>query len=332
MFRLLKAEANENTSDAMGTISGGIGTAASMGVLLQSMRDGGLLETRNVYGKEFEDGIEPHGIDRWRIKLCAEFMRQLAQGDKDVIEKANALDQYAKEASRSGNTYTWASVDNPGENIELSMTHWDAVIPRIVKAQLDTPLDTLKDVNGKRHTLREMFGDGYAQKVKGIDDLADQFVDAINDGKTELSTFDKTKYTIGQVFSAGLVAWLRATRHGVDPVDSLKAIDSISSSLRSQYREFNPNEVPLTTPGTVKLKQAFSQSPAQMIRMTGAAVADRAPLLRKGADLALPLMAGTATGDVYAATQWLNKEAHEMALRTREVLNFANTQSEGDKP
>lgn len=322
MYKLLIAGANENTSDFMGTIAGGVGTGVSMGVLLQSLRDGGLLETRNVYGKEFEDGIEPHGIDRWRIKLCAEVMRQLAPGDKDVTEQADALDQYAKEASRAGDTYTWASVDNPGERVDMPMAHWDAVIPHIVKAQLDTPLDTLKDVKGTRHSLREMFGDGFAQKVKGIDGLANQFVDAIHDGKTDLPNFDKTKYTIGQVFTAGLVAWLRATRHDIDPVDSLKEIDAISAKLRAQYREFNPNEVPLTTPGSVRLKQALSQSPAQLIRMTGAAVADSAPSIRQGADRIAPLMGGTASGDVYAATQWLSREANEMAARTREVLGY----------
>jgi hypothetical protein len=172
-----------------------------------------------------------------------------------------------------------------------------------------------------------MFGDGFPQKVKGIDALADQFVDAIQDGKSELPNFDKTKYTIGQVFTAGLVAWLRATRNNIDPVDSLKAIDNISSNLRSQYREFNPNEVPLTAPGSVKLKQALSQSPAKIIRMTGAAVADSGPSIREGADRVAPVMAGTATGDVYAASQWLYKEAHEMAARTKEVLGYGSAQS-----
>jgi hypothetical protein len=327
MFKFLIATAGETTADFMGTIGGGVGTAVSMGVLLQSIRDGGLLETRNVYGNEFEDGIEPHGIDRWRIKFCAEVMRQLAAGDKAVIEQADALDQYAKEASRAGDTYTWASVDNPGEKVDMPMKDWDAVIPHIVKAQLDTVLDTLQDVNGRKHTLREMFGDGFPQKVKGIDALADQFVDAIQDGKSELPNFDKTKYTIGQVFTAGLVAWLRATRNNIDPVDSLKAIDNISSNLRSQYREFNPNEVPLTAPGSVKLKQALSQSPAKIIRMTGAAVADSGPSIREGADRVAPVMAGTATGDVYAASQWLYKEAHEMAARTKEVLGYGSAQS-----
>ncbi|MFX4493797.1 hypothetical protein ABTA45_20090, partial [Acinetobacter baumannii] len=65
--RLLYAEANENTADFMGTASGGIGTPLSLGVLLQSLRKGGYLETRNVYGSQFEHGIEPHGIDRWRV-------------------------------------------------------------------------------------------------------------------------------------------------------------------------------------------------------------------------------------------------------------------------
>ncbi|HEY9756254.1 MAG TPA: hypothetical protein V6C97_13895 [Oculatellaceae cyanobacterium] len=330
LFRLLKAEANENTSDFMGTASGGIGTPVSLGVLLQSLRDGGLLETRNVYGKEFEDGIEPHGIDRWRIKFCAEVMRQLAPKDKTTTEYADALDQYAQEASRPGDTYIWASTDKPGEKVELPMKVWDAVIPRIVQAQLDTPLDTLKDVNGNRHTLREMLGDNHANIVRGIDDLANQFVDAIRSGHDELPDFDKTKYTIGQVFSAGLVAWLRATRHDVDPVQSLKTIDKISSTLRAQYREYNPNEVPLTTPTSVKLMQTLHQSPGQILRSTGRALVDRAPYLRTAADRSAGILAGSAATDVVNAGQWLYNEAHSMADTKRQVLTGTTAQNTTD--
>ncbi len=321
-FRLLKAEANENTSDFMGTASGGIGTPASLGVLLQSLRDGGLLETRNVYGKEFEDGIEPHGIDRWRIKFCAEVMRQLAPTDKVTNDYANALDLYAKEASRPGKDYTWASTDNPGEKVDIPMEHWDAIIPRIVKAQLDTPLDTLKDVNGNKHTLREMLGEQHANIVKGIDELANQFVDAIHSGKTELPAFDKKKYTIGQVFSAGLVAWMRATSHDVDPEKSLAIIDKISSSLRAQYRESNPNEVPLTTPTTVKIKQTLSLPTGQIARVAGAALIDAAPKLRTGADRTGVIVGGSNAGHLYHGYQWLRNEMSDMASKKKEVLGI----------
>jgi hypothetical protein len=324
LFRLLKAEANENTSDFMGTASGGIGTPASLGVLLQSLRDGGLLETRNVYGKEFEDGIEPHGIDRWRIKFCAEVMRQLAPKDKTTTEYADALDQYAQEASRPGDTYVWASTDKPGEKVEIPMKVWDAVIPRIVQAQLDTPLDTLKDVSGNRHTLREMLGDNHANIVRGIDDLANQFVDAIRSGHEELPSFDKKKYTIGQVFSAGLVAWLRATRHDVDPVKSLALIDKISNKLRSEYREYNPNEVPLSTPTSVKMMQTLQQSPGQILRATGRALTDRAPHLRTVTDRSAGVLAGSATSDVYSAGQWLYNETHSMLDAKRQVLSASD--------
>jgi hypothetical protein len=260
--RLLYAEANENTADFMGTESGGADTPLTLGVLLQSLRKGGFLETRNVYGKQFDDGIEPHGIDRWRIKFCAEVMRQLEPNDSVVKEYADALDSYAQKASRPGETsYIFASVDNAGETINIPMHEWDAVIPHIVKAQLDTPLDALKTEKfvqaqlkdpdlqpgeGDIKTLRDITY-GHSTTVRNIDTLANRMVDAVHEGKSELSgTFDNKEFTIGQVFAAGLVALLRATRRGEDPTESLARIDAISDKLRATYRENNPHLTALT--------------------------------------------------------------------------------------
>jgi hypothetical protein len=260
--RLLYAEANENTADFMGTASGGVDTPLTLGVLLQSLRKGGFLETRNVYGAQFEDGIEPHGIDRWRIKFCAEVMRQLEPHDSVVNEYADALDLYAQKASRPGETsYIFASVDNAGETINIPMHEWDAVIPHIVKAQLDTPLDALKTEKfvqaqlknpelepgeGDLKTLRDIIW-GHGTTVRNIDTLANRMVDAAHQGKQQLDgTFNNKEYTIGQVFSAGLVAWLRSTRRGEDPTVGLALIDAISDKMRATYRQDNPHLSVLT--------------------------------------------------------------------------------------
>jgi hypothetical protein len=260
--RLLYAEANENTADFIGTESGGADTPLTLGVLLQSLRKGGFLETRNVYGKQFPDGVEPHGIDRWRIKFCAEVMRQLEPNDSVVKEYADALDLYAQKASRPGETsYIFASVDNAGETISIPMHEWDAVIPHIVKAQLDTPLDALKTEKfvqaklknpdlqpgeGDLKTLRDITF-GHSTTVRNIDTLANRMVDSIHQGKSQLDgNFDNKEFTIGQVYSAGLVAWLRATRRGEDPTESLAKIDAISETLRATYRQNNPHLTALT--------------------------------------------------------------------------------------
>ncbi len=236
--RLLIAEANENTADIVGTATGGADTALSLGVLLQSLRKGGQLETRNVLGSRFADFVEPHGIDRWRVKLCAEVMRQLANGDKDVIRMADGLDAYAAKASRPGSDYVWASTDKPGEAVSIPMREWDAVIPHIVKAQLETPLEALE---GKtfRAVLPEL-----PPIVKKIDTLATQISDSVQAGSERLTTpFDKSDYTIGQVFSAGLLGWLRSTARGEEAGQSLGLINKISEGMRQEYRQGNPHAV-----------------------------------------------------------------------------------------
>jgi len=236
--RVLMAEANENTADIVGTATGGPDTALSLGVLLQSLRKGGQLETRNVLGSQFEDFVEAHGIDRWRIKLCAEVMRQLANGDQDVLKMAGALDTYAAKASGGGTDYLWASTDKPGEAVRIPMQEWDAVIPHIVKAQLETPLEALEGKNF-RAVLPQL-----APIVKKIDLLATQISDSVQAGSNKLTVpFDKNEYTIGQVFSSGLLGWLRSTARGEDAGRSLGLIGQISEGIRAEYRQGNPHVV-----------------------------------------------------------------------------------------
>src|SRR5208283_5027283 len=119
---LLKAEANENTADMFGS-SIDPNTGLSLAVLLASLRKTakgepngpGLLETRSMYGKDSVDpsmenklGIEPHGIDRWRIKLAAETLRHLSNGSEGIAKYAQGLDELADTMSRPGTQYVWA--------------------------------------------------------------------------------------------------------------------------------------------------------------------------------------------------------------------------------
>jgi hypothetical protein len=238
--QLLIAQANENTADIVGTATGGPDTALTLGVLLQSLRKGGKLETRNVLGQQFPDFVEPHGMDGWRIKLSAEVMRQMANGDKHVLRAADALDTYANQASRTDTHYQWASLDHEGQMVRIPRHEWDSVIPHIVRAQLDTPLNALE---GK--TFRDILPDLPAT-TRRIDALATKIADSVEAGSRDLTgPFDKTQFTIGEVFASGMTAWQRAVARGENPARALELINSISEGLRAQYRQGNPHHVNL---------------------------------------------------------------------------------------
>jgi hypothetical protein len=247
--KLLFAQANENTADMIGTAAGGVGTPLSLGVLLQSLRKGGMLETRNVSGSQFEETFEPHGFDRWRVKLSAEVMRQLGKGDPAVNKYADALDLYATQSARPGDNYVIASLDNKGQTLQIPMKEWDAVIPEIVKAQLETPLPSFRTDTGDMKALKDILPD-FTSRFKATDSLADRMADSALQGKNTLQgpldpqTFTKD-YDIGQVFTATLVAWSKATAKGADPARSLELLESMSRDLRGLYHETNPHKVPL---------------------------------------------------------------------------------------
>jgi hypothetical protein len=269
----------------MGTAATGTGTPVSLGVLLQSLRRGGLLETRNVYGKQFNNLVEPHGFDRWRVKLCAETIRHLSNQDARAMDIAKALDTYADTASRAGDDYVLASVDNKGETIRISQAEWDAVIPEIVKAQFETGLPsfrvpankvpagyvdkTVRTANGEPSgfvdmTLKDVVGKHFLENLLKTDDLATQIANAAGEGKTTLDNFDpaafKSQYGVNHIFNASLQAWVRATARGEDPEKALEAISGISSSLRALYRTgTNPHIVPLEVP----TMQAFMKAPLE---------------------------------------------------------------------
>ncbi len=244
---ILKANANENTADMGGAAHTGPNGALALGVLLQALRSGGKLETRNVFGKDFVSpenpiGIEAHGIDAWRIKLVAETIRQRANGDKSLIARADALDKYADDASRGGD-YVWADMDNPGQKIVIPKADFDAVIPHLVRAQFNTPLEALK---GK--TYNDISPPDLPLQVKKKDQIADMIVDAIEKGrKPEDIPFDTKDYTMIQLMGAGLPAALKLQAKGMSVEDAAAQVNRISDYLETRMHQNDPHIDPLVT-------------------------------------------------------------------------------------
>ena len=265
--QLLLAEANENTADIFAS-SRDPNSGLSLATLLSSLRkpaDGapagtaGKLETRSMYGKEFASpenplGIEVHGIDAWRIKLSAEVLRQLSTNDVKVNAYADKMVKLADNIRRPGDNYVWASMDDPGKFVSIPIKEWDAIIPGIVKAQLETPLPAL---NNK--ALRDTYGN-MAEIFPKIDSLSDKMAAAAQKGDKTVAGFDKGAQRIEDVFSAGLSGWMKAMENNpapgqpghVKPDLLLTRINALSTDLTMQYAgdnfvtpsTLNPNVTP----------------------------------------------------------------------------------------
>jgi hypothetical protein len=241
---ILKAQADENTADIWGAAWSGHNGGGALGILLQSLRKGGQLETRNVFGKEFvaDDnpmGFEVHGFDAIRPKIVAATMRARANGDPRVLEYANALDRYSDEASRPGD-YVFANMDKPGETVTISRKDLEDVIPHLIDAQMNTPLPALE---GK--TFADILPDLPAHMAK-MDTLADLMVDAISKRKQPSDiAFDTQHYSINQVFGAGMPAALRLVARGMDATEANTAVNTMSDYLRALYHDNDPHVDPL---------------------------------------------------------------------------------------
>ncbi len=251
--KILRAQANENTADMFGTAIDP-NTGLSLAVLLGSLRKPGAggksgpgqLETRSMYGREFVDdgnplGIEAHGIDSWRIKTTAETLRQLSNGDKRVGAYADSLDRLADAMRRPGENYVWANMDQQGQFVSVPIKEWDAIIPHMVRAQLETALPAL---NGK--TLKQVYPDA-SKTFPRIDALADQMAAAARAGESTVPKFDKGTHAPEDIMSAGLSAWMKAISANPEPTAPgyvkpeilLQRINQVSESLRAQYRDDN---------------------------------------------------------------------------------------------
>jgi hypothetical protein len=316
-FKALLDQASENTPDKLGTAAGVFGSPLTLGVLLQSLRPDYLLETRNVFGKEF-DLFEPHGFDRWRLKLTAATMRHLGDGDKLVNEYANAFDNFADKGSRPGDFYTFASVDKKGEIVRIKQSEWDAIIPEIVKTQFDTPMPSLNTKSGMK-TLKELFPN-FVSDFHKVHGLAEKIADAVTKGDTKLEGFDgesfRNQYTIGNTFNANMLAWAKTRARGVDPTQALEAINNIWEPIRDLYLEKNPHDVPLTQPVMDRLRAQPIRTVARGIaRTTGEAVGALPSLANRISDRSVSI--GGVAGSIYVP------ELLGLDRQTKEMLDQA---------
>lgn len=241
---IFKAQADENTADIWGAAWTGHNGGGALGILLQSLRKGGQLETRNVFGKEFVApdnplGFEVHAFDALRPKIVAATMRARANGDKNVLDHAKALERYSDEASRPGD-YVFANMDKPGETITITRKDLEDVIPHLIDAQMNTPLPAL---------LGKSFGDilpDLPAHMAKMDNLAGLMVDAVNKGKKPNEIpFDTQHYSINQVFGAGMPAAMRLVSQGMDATEANKAVNKMSDFLRALYHDNDPHVDPL---------------------------------------------------------------------------------------
>jgi hypothetical protein len=242
---LFKAQADENTADIWGAAWTGHNAGGALGMLLQSLRKGGQLETRNVFGTEFKSaenpfGFEVHAFDALRPKIVAAVMRARANGNAKVLDYAGALERYSDEASKSGD-YTFANMDNPGQTFTIPRKDLEDVVPHLIDAQLNTKLN--EALQG--HSMAEILPDLPANMEK-MDILADLMVDAIQKGKKPSEIpFDVSQYKMIQVFGAGLPAALRLTASGMDATEANTQVNVMSDYLRSLYHANDPHVDPL---------------------------------------------------------------------------------------
>jgi len=264
---ILKAQANENTADIGGAAYTGPNGATTLGVLLQALRQDGKLETRNVFGKEMANaenpmGIEVHSIDTFRPKLIAEVLRQRGEGDPLIMEYAKQLDAYAEVGSRGEKDYVWASIDNPGQKITISRAELDAVIPHLVSAQLNTPLDALK---GK--TFADILPH-LPTEMKKMDQLSNLMVDAIvNKKPLESIPFNTQDYTMIQLQNSAMPTALRLMDKGMTAEQVNAEVNRVSDFLEMQFHtKGDPHIAPINAkPSIAKL----ALNPSLAARQTG---------------------------------------------------------------
>lgn len=264
---ILKAQANENTADIGGAAYTGPNGATTLGVLLQALRQDGKLETRNVFGKEMANaenpmGIEVHSIDTFRPKLIAEVLRQRGEGDPLIMEYAKQLDAYAEVGSRGEKDYVWASIDNPGQKITISRAELDAVIPHLVSAQLNTPLDALK---GK--TFADILPH-LPTEMKKMDQLSNLMVDAIvNKKPLESIPFNTQDYTMIQLQNSAMPTALRLMDKGMTAEQVNAEVNRVSDFLEMQFHtKGDPHIAPINAKPSIA---QLALNPSLAARQTG---------------------------------------------------------------
>lgn len=332
LVKVLLAQANENTADMFGTAIDP-NTGLSLAALLSALRKPpagsprktpGQLETRSMYGQELAEagnelGIEVHGIDAWRLKLSAQVLRELGRGNKRINDYADSLVTLSESVRRPGDKYVWASMDHKGKFVEIPMNELDAIIPNIVKAQLDTPLDALggRSFRSVLPDMKEVF--------PRIDDLATEMAANARSGKPDIADFDKSSYRIEDVFSASLLGWAKALsdnpasgrKNFIAPESLMNNIEILRKNLTERYLDedyvINIPSRPLIPPDA-----SAAQAIGGGLRFAGGQSLKKLPQARQslgwlGEKMAVP-------GTTYKATSLLGQHLLEQRQLARQML------------
>lgn len=257
LSRVLLGQSNENTGDLGGAAFGKGAAIIALSDLLLSHRKDAKLELRSILNStKYPQGVEPHGIDTARPKIGAETMRQLSikdgKVDPEVDKEAKALEAMADSMARPGDYYEWVSSEAAfaGQSVKIPRKVFDSLIPALVKAQLDTPLETLKDKNGRLHTFRELLPN-FAESYHRVNNLTEQIAESCGNGSKVLvnpGKVDLSKYDVSEVLSAGGKALHRLVGTGAieDPDKAIKAVNELVMPLALQVgrKEFPAVQMP----------------------------------------------------------------------------------------
>jgi hypothetical protein len=276
LTNVLKAWAIEIDAD--------LGAAAESGqtacAYMQAVREGGKLSNSTIMSeglrsKENPLGVEFHPVDKLRPRIQAALIRKLATAsdgapDKLLLDTANALDAYARDAGQRG-PIVFASQNHPGQKLSIPESAFDKVIPAVVDVQLETPLPKLE---GK--TLMDILPDLRSNLHKN-EALSNQWVKAIKLGQApEKLPFDTSEMTITDVFGAGQPALLKLLAAGMNPMKAAEQVNKFSdffgNKLLDSPVDFDPLKIPLTSQFKIAPVHTAMCLPLMVANQVGAAV------------------------------------------------------------
>jgi len=288
--QLAKAWADETVADWGAASESGQSAAP----YFQALRKNGMLMNGTMMGEEMRTptnqlGIEAHPVDVLRPQIQSLLIRALAGGDQRLIDRADALDAYAKAVSAPSDTITLASMDTPGGKISFSKQQYLDFMGQVVQDQLHAPLPRLQG-----HSLFEILPDLRKNMAK-TDGMADTWAAAINAGKDPATVpFDKTTTKMTHVFGAGQPTFLRLVNDGMDPAEANTAVNKFSDYFRAKYADGDPHVDPVRSTSFTKALQltpvkAMAQIPDIVQRSIGDGIRNQHMLRDWTAKQAVPL-------------------------------------------
>lgn len=279
LVNVAKAWADETFADWGAAAESGQSAAP----YFQALRKDGRLAGGTVMGQEMRSesnplGIEAHPVDKLRPRYQAALIRELAtangQSDQTLLDWADALDKYSRDAGQTGDIKL-ASMDAPGQAITIPEKAMDTYIQELAKQQLHTPLPRLQ---GK--TLFDILPD-LRKNFRINDDLSTQWSDAIQKGqKPDSLPFDTNTTKMTHVYGAGQLTFLKLVADGMDPMQANDAVNAYSDFFGNKFLE--DGDPHAQTPFATRLKlaprqtlaavpQYFAAPTASVLRSTPAA-------------------------------------------------------------